>query len=109
MNLCSSNFHTVPEGVSAPFISSIGQRVLISWDIPARPNGIILAYRVERSLLDEDNFTLIGSLDGSAAARVLVDINTEPFTTYEYRVVAENSAGFTVGPSANYTTPEAGW
>ena len=72
------------------------------------PNGIILEYRVERSLVDGDNFTVIGSLDGAAVPLVLVDINTEPFTTYKYRVVAENSAGVDVGPAANITTPEAG-
>lgn len=72
------------------------------------PNGIILEYRIERSLSDEDNFTLISTLDGSAVTRALVDIDTEPFTAYDYRVVAENSAGSASGPAANLTTPEAG-
>ena len=72
------------------------------------PNGNILEYRVERSLVDEDNFAVVGSLGGTTVPLVLVDINTEPFTTYDYRVVAENSAGVGVGPVANFTTPESG-
>ena len=72
------------------------------------PNGIILEYRVERSLVDDDNFTVVESLDGAATLLAVVDINTEPFTTYDYHVVAENSAGVGVGPAANFTTPEAG-
>lgn len=99
----------MPEDIPAPFLtSSTGQRVLITWQPPFTPNGIILEYRVERSLAEEDNFTAIGSVDGAAVALALVDIDTEPFTTYEYRIVAENSAGVGTGPVANFTTPEAG-
>ena len=65
-------------------------------------------YRVERSLSEEDNFTVIGSVDGASLALAFVDIDTEPFTTYEYRIVAENSAGVASGQAANFTTPEAG-
>ena len=98
----------MPEGVPAPFITSTGQRVLITWTPPSTPNGIILEYRLERLLADEDNFTVVGSLDGASIALALVDTDTEPFTSYEYRVVAENSAGVARGPAANFTTPEAG-
>ena len=99
---------TVPEGVPAPFITSTGQRVLITLTPPTTPNGIILEYQVERSLAREDNYTVIGVLDGASIALALVDTDTEPFTTYEYRVVAVNSAGAARGPAANITTPEAG-
>ena len=92
----------------APFITSTAQRVLITLTPPTTPNGIILEYRVERSLAGEDNFTVIGVLDGASIALALVDIDTEPFTTYDYRAVAVNSAGATTGPAVNFTTPEAG-
>ena len=39
---------------------------------------------------------------------VLVDISTEPFQLYLYRLVAENSAGVSIGPASNFTTPQAG-
>lgn len=105
--LCIS-LYAVPEGVPAPFISSTAQRVLVTLTPPTTPNGIILEYQVERSLAGEDNFTVIGVLDGASIALALVDTDTEPFTTYEYRAVAINSAGAATGPAVNFTTPEAG-
>lgn len=99
---------TVPEGVPAPFVTSTGQRVLITLTSPTTPNGIILEYQVERSLVGEENVTVIGVLDGASVALALVDTDTEPFTTYDYRAVAVNSAGAATGPTVNFTTPEAG-
>ena len=92
----------------APFITSTAQQVLITLTPPTTPNGIILEYQVERSLAGEGNFTVIGVLDGASIALALVDTDTEPFTTYDYRAVAVNSAGAARGPAVNFTTPEAG-
>ena len=101
-------FLTVPEGVPAPFVAeSISDTVLISWDSPAAPNGIILNYYIERATVGGANFTRIGTVAGGAT-RVFVDTTTLPFTEYEYRIVAENSAGSAAGPSTTFTTPEAG-
>lgn len=94
--------------MSAPFITSTDQRILITLTPPTTPNGIILEYQVERSLAGEGNYTIIGVLDGASIALALVDTDTEPFTTYDYRVVTVNSAGAARGPAVNFTTPEAG-
>lgn len=51
---------------------------------------------------------MIGVLDGASIALALVDTDTEPFTTYDYRAVAVNSAGAARGPAVDFTTPEAG-
>ena len=51
---------------------------------------------------------MIGVLDGASIVLALVDTDTEPFTMYEYRAVAVNSAGAARGPAFNITTLEAG-
>ena len=99
---------TVPEGVPSPFVNEVGGTVLVSWMVPATPNGNILRYYIERAPLGgSGNFTQIGLVEGSAS-RVFADTNTLPFTSYEYRIVAENGAGMTAGPATEFTTPEAG-
>ena len=75
--------------------------------MPTLPNGVILQYQVERSVSGDDNFTTISILAGNVS-RVVVDTSTQPFTTFEYRIVAANGAGSTTGPSTSFTTPEAG-
>ena len=85
-----------------------GGTVLVSWTLPTAPNGVILRYYIERAPLgDGGNFTRIGLVEASAS-RVFVDTSTQPFTGYEYRIVAENGAGLATGPSTEFTTPEAG-
>lgn len=97
-----------PEGVPAPLVTNgIGTTVLVSWAMPTLPNGVILEYRVERGISGDDNFTTVGVLGGNVS-RVVVDIRTQPFITYEYQIVAVNSAGSATGPSTSFTTPEAG-
>ena len=98
----------VPEGVPPPILlDGVASTVLISWDTPSSPNGVILEYQVEKNEGGDNNFTAIATVAGNAF-RVFVDTNILPFTTYEYRIVVVNGAGSTTGPSANFTTPEAG-
>lgn len=100
---------SVPEGLSAPFVSaSIGQPVLIAWTTPEFPNGIILLYRVERSDRQGANLVTIGTLPGSASSLIVGDQTTTPFTEYSYRVIAENSAGAVVSAFTTFLTREAG-
>ena len=98
----------VPEGVPALIVlDGIGSTALLSWATPTSPNGVILEYQVERDESGDDNFTVIGFVAGNGS-RVFVDTDTLPFSTYEYRIVAVNGAGSATGPSANFTTREAG-
>ena len=102
-------FYSVPEGLSAPFVSaSIGQPVLIAWTPPESPNGVILLYRVERSEQGGANLTTVGTLLGSTPSLVVGDPTTMPFTEYLYRVTAENTAGLVVSPFTAFLTLEAG-
>ncbi|TRY59653.1 hypothetical protein DNTS_027396, partial [Danionella cerebrum] len=39
-----------PEGITAPVVQALGPRVLrISWEAPARPNGVIREYRINQT------------------------------------------------------------
>ena len=105
---CNYPHTLVPEDVLAPTVSSVAQTVFISWSPPLTPNGVILEYRIERTLTESANFTVVGSLNGTAESLSLADTAAVPFTSYGYRVVAENSVGFAVGPATEFTTPEAG-
>lgn len=96
----------VPEGIPAPLVTDgISRTVLVSWDLPTSPNGIVLFFLVERTF--DGSFVQIGSVNGTSV-RVFVDQDTVPFTSYQYRIVAVNSAGSGTGASTNFTTPEAG-
>ena len=97
-----------PEGVPAPLVTNgIATTVLVSWAMPALPNGVILEYQVERGISGDGNFTTVSVLGGNVS-RVVVDTRTQPFTTYEYQIVTVNGAGSATGPSTSFTTPEAG-
>ena len=101
-------FHTVPEGISAPFVSAgVGQPVLIAWTPPTSPNGVLLLYRVERRG-PGDSLVTIGTLPASASSLIVGDQMTTPFTEYEYRVVAENSVGSVASSFSPFLTLEAG-
>lgn len=96
----------VPEGVPAPLVTAgISRTVLVSWDVPTSPNGIVLFFLVERAV--GGSFMQIGSVNGTSP-RVFVDQDTVPFARYQYRITAVNSAGSGTGGSATFTTPEAG-
>lgn len=82
--------------------------VLISWNPPQTPNGVILRYRVERLQSTPDGFTEVVTVPGTSTPLAHTDSSLLPFTVYYYRVVAENSAGSVTSQSASVRTPEAG-
>ena len=99
----------MPEGLAAPFVSaSVDQPVLIAWNPPTSPNGVLLRYTVERRDQASATPTTIATLNASAPALVAGDTMTTPFTVYSYRVIAENSAGMAVSEYTTFHTPEAG-
>ena len=98
----------VPEGVPSPFVTdSIPGTVVISWEPPTTPNGIILQYYIQRAPGGTQNFTQLGAILGNVSL-VFVDATVAPFTLYKYRIVAVNSVGQTAGPPEEFRTPEAG-
>ena len=82
--------------------------VLISWQPPLIPNGIVLRYRVERSQSSLEGFTEVAIIQATAPTLDHTDISLTPFTIYYYRVAAENSVGRVTSPSAAVQTPESG-
>lgn len=105
--------YLAPEGVSAPVLTSVSSRsVVVQWSAPNSPNGMIVIYHIQRALdnmgsvpitvrrLSTGNLTTLVYLDSSGGLT--------PFTSYLYRIIAENSAGISIGPYANVTTREAG-
>lgn len=66
--------------------------LLISWSPPAQPNGIITVYEVyQRDLPFTGDGTVIGSFLSSVLSVTVVDL--QPFTAYEFSVIAYTSAG----------------
>ena len=78
----------------------------MTWQPPDQPNGEILYYLVERSQGDEDYNLLFNATADSVL--LFGDLSVEPYTEYNYRIVAVNSAGSANGPASTIMTPEAG-
>lgn len=78
----------------------------MSWSAPAKPNGEILYYIIERAQGDEYYVQLANvTADGLL---IFGDVLIEPYTEYSYRIVAVNSAGSATGQPRSFLTAEAG-
>jgi len=101
----------VPEDFDAPIVqnTSFGMAE-ITWEQPDTPNGIIIAYYVQRGIDSEDNttYTTIATVLAGSANLIHIDNTARPFVLYVYRIIVENGAGFTPSPAASFMTPEAG-
>ena len=80
-----------PQGLSAPRLSSpTGRTVIIEWDPPAVPNGVILKYQIQRRLMSGGNPSVISEVNATLWRRY-VDNTVQPLTAYQYRLIAFNS------------------
>ena len=105
---CTCNAFAGPRGLSAPRLSSpSGRTVIIEWDPPSVPNGIILKYLIQRRKSSSGNPSDIAEVNASLSLRY-VDNTTQPVTTYQYRVIAYNSGPGEPSPYSNVTTGEGG-
>lgn len=97
-----------PQGLSAPRLSSpTGRTVIIEWDPPAVPNGVILKYQIQRRLMSGGNPSVISEVNSSLARRH-VDNTVQPLTAYQYRLIAFNSGPGDPSPYSNITTGQGG-
>ncbi len=97
----------VPENMSAPVLTTTTDgSIVISWQPPLLPHGVIIRYRVERSMSAPDSFSQVATV--SSSTLTYTDTSLTPFSVYRYRIIAENSAGQVTGPFAAIQTPEAG-
>ncbi|XP_065600248.1 usherin [Cyrtonyx montezumae] len=94
---------TAPKGLAAPRLSlaSVNPRkVLVSWDAPAQPNGILQSYR----LLKND---VLYPFSFDAATFSYADEDLLPYSMYSYAVVACTMGGCSTSEPAVVRTLEA--
>nr|XP_061796460.1 usherin-like [Nerophis lumbriciformis] len=92
-----------PRGLAPPTVSHLqGQpsEVLVSWNPPLEPNGVLQSYRIQRN-----NMSFSFSFDPTVLS--YTDEDLLPFAKYSYSVIACTSEGCTTSPSTNITTLEA--
>lgn len=97
--------YAAPENVTKPTITTIdGRNLLITWNEPLMPNGIIRNYTIKR--INPDNTeTVIITL--STMTLNYTDQGLRPFTSYSYTVMATTAGGSTESePSAGMTAQE---
>lgn len=97
---------SAPQGIPAPTLTSpTPASVQVVWAEPAKPNGVIRQYTIERRLKG-DNSSVAVTTQSVLVATVYTDSSAElnPFTAYEYRILATNDVGTGAGPWAEVIT-----
>ncbi|XP_078412490.1 usherin [Cetorhinus maximus] len=86
-----------PENISNPELySDTPTSVLISWNLPAHPNGVIDNVAIERKVKGtEEVFTLVTETSGQPLRYVDNSADLNPWTTYEYRILVRTINGGT--------------
>ena len=97
---------TPPFGQRSPTLSILDSgNVLITWEVPAQPNGIITQYEVLRQLSTNSSTSVI-FVTNDVLNRTYVDTNVRPAQTYQYSIRAFNSEGSVQSDFGAVTTPE---
>ena len=101
----------LPEDMIAPVVTlTVNQTVLITWVPPLTPNGVILAYTIERALVvNEVVGTIVSIAEGlpvTSQEYLDSDNSLSPATTYSYRVSAANSVGSVTSDFTSITLPD---
>lgn len=100
-------FSTGPRGLRAPTLSSRTSRtVMIEWESPSEPNGILQKYVVQRRLLIGGNVGDVGEVN--ASVRKYTDNTVRPVTAYAYRIIAYSAVRGEPSPYSNITTGQGG-
>lgn len=87
-----------PEDQLPPILTSTGPTtVIVSWQPPVSPNGVILLYRIRRhewvpsGSSASESGVLINVVNGSVHSFTNNGVDLRPFTVYEYSITAVNS------------------
>ncbi|XP_065144388.2 usherin [Paramisgurnus dabryanus] len=91
-----------PEGIGAPTVSPAGPGALrISWDVPAKPNGVIREYHINQSG--------VGVIHTHTQEKMAYDVTgLQPHTNYSFILVACTAAGCGASqPSIGHTLEDA--
>ena len=97
-----------PETLDAPVLVALGPTAIrVAWSAPAKPNGIITRYEVYRKATSVGSIEiLIHSDNSSITSFINVASQLKPFSDYQYRVRAVNSAGSVYSSYAIVRTAE---
>ena len=92
----------------APNVTSLSSTsLLITWDIPTEPNGIITQYEiVQRNAPFTGDGFLVGTVQSSVQTFIINSLR--PFTVFEFIVVSYTQGGGTRSGWSNGTTDEDG-
>ena len=80
--------------------------VVIRWHKPQNINGIIVCYIIQRVQGSASVPTNVVKLNASFWM-IYNDRDVDPYTKYNYRIVAYTSAGGTPSPYSSVTTPQS--
>lgn len=103
---CFMKFHLIqlpiePSGFDEVSVEEIGPRfIILSWDEPAFPNGILINYTV---LQNEEEIA-----DVSPSFTTYNVTGLLPFTNYQFSVLACTAAGCVENPPVDFMTLEDG-
>ena len=90
-------FEAAPSGQNPPTLTALSSdTVKIDWEGPRDPNGVILSFRIfQRAEGATDNEILINQVGGDIFSFTHGGQDLEPFTVYQYGIMAVNSQGQT--------------
>ncbi|KAJ8045141.1 Usherin [Holothuria leucospilota] len=98
----AATLQAAPDNFGDPLVTAIdGYSILISWQPPTTPNGIIKEYRVHQSGLDDPVFI------GDSSSFTFIHPGLRPYTEYEYTVTACTAGGCTTTNPVSARTDEA--
>ena len=80
-----------PGGVDIQALVPLQRSVTLAWGLPLQPNGVIIGYKVYIRTIVTSAGTLISSVGAGDFNTTVLQLT--PFTLYEFRLSAENSAG----------------
>ena len=94
-----------PSGLDAPNVTVLSSRsILVNWQPPAVPNGMIILYQVVRVFIGGD-IPLRQVLQNTTDLMALLT-GLEPNTLYTLQVICYNDGGSTRSPTVEAFTPE---
>lgn len=84
-----------PEGILAPVLySDTPTSVLVSWQPPLHPNGLVESYTIERRVKETEQISTVASLPFNHSTRYLDQSPAlSPWKKYEYRILASTLKG----------------
>ena len=82
--------------------------MLVVWDEPLLPNGVILNYSIERRVSPDGQVFTVATVPAAQMQYTDQSSSLSPFTTYDYRIIATSAEGSGTGPWASVTTISSG-